>query len=157
MKRALLTLGITVAILGLLFYGCCCFIFGAFHQPYKFRQDYDQIAKIEIVKKRIDRIDMVGYDPATLVILKTLDTSEHRTFIDELVKVEGSRVGMDPSEGFGRHIIRITYRDGEVELIGHYNNGYISVDGKLHQDCYSMDKDQFLGFLSKVLEMEITE
>lgn len=134
-----------------------CILSGCFfvsNEPYTFRQEYDQIAKIEIVNKEQD-ID--GYDPARVKVLKTLDITEHRAFIDDLVKVEGSRVGLDPPSGFGTYIIRITYRNGEIELISDYNNGYVSINGRVYNDCYCMDKDQFYDFLSRVLGEEITE
>lgn len=147
MKIKVLIVSLIVAVL------VGCFLFDT-NQPYKFRQEYDQIAKIEIVNKEQD-ID--GYDPARVKVLKTLDITEHRAFIDDLVKVEGSRVGLDPPSGFGTYIIRITYRNGEIELISDYNNGYVSINGRVYNDCYCMDKDQFYDFLSRVLGEEITE
>ena len=125
--------------------------------PYTFRQEFDQIVKIEILEKEQDLSDLSDYDPARVKVLKTLDITEHRAFIDDLLKVEGSRVGLDPATGFGDHIIRITYRNGEIELIGAYNNGYIPTDGRLRSDCYGMNKEQFYDLLSRVLGEEITE
>ena len=134
-----------------------CILSGCFFVtkgPYTFRQEFDQIVKIEILEREQGADE---YDPARVKVLKTLDITEHRAFIDDLMKVEGSRVGLNSASGFGKHIIRITYRNGEIELIGVYNNGYVSVDGRLHVDCYGMDKDQFYDFLSRVLGEEITE
>ena len=146
MKSKVLLVGfIVVGLLG-------CFLFTA-NRPYKLRQEIDQIDKIEILKKEEP---LFGYD-TPMEVLKTMNITEHRTFIDGLLKVEGSRVGLDPPSGFGTHIIRITYRNGEIELISDYNNGYISTDGVVHADNYCMDKDQFYEFLSKILGEQVKE
>lgn len=150
MKRLLLIICLIVAIFVVILHGCRHLLFGI-ELPYKFRQEYDQIVKIEILKRYGSE-----YDPARVEVLKTLDVAEHRTFIDDLIKVEGSRVGAIAVSGFGAHIIRITYRNGEIELIGPYNNGYVSVDGRLYTDCYVMDKNQFYDLLSRVLGEVIT-
>ena len=119
-----------------------CFLL-ATNQSYKFRQEFDQIVKIEILKK-----DTYGYDTSTAVeVLKTLDTTEHRAFIDNFMKVEGFRIGSDPPSGFGTYVIRITYRNGETELISDYNNGYVSADGIVHIDNSCMEREQFYDFL----------
>lgn len=123
------------------------------NQPYIFRQAFDQIVKVEILAKEED---ISGYD-TPMEVLKTLDVSEHRAFIDAFMEVEGFRIGMDPPSGFGTYIIRITYRNGEIELISDYNNGYISVDGVVHTDNYCMDRDQFYDFLASVLGEQVTE
>ena len=62
------------------------------NRPYQFRQKFDQIIKIEILEKEEPKY---GYD-TPMRVLRTLDISEHRTFIDNFRKVDGSRVGLDP-------------------------------------------------------------
>ena len=123
------------------------------NRPYQFRQKFDQIIKIEILEKEEPKS---GYD-IPMKVLKTLDISEHRTFIDDFMKVDGSRVGLDPPTDFGTHLIRITYRNGEIELISDSNNGYISVDGIVYTANYCMDDDEFYDFLSRVLGVQVTE
>ena len=146
MKNKVLLVSLIVVLLA------GCFPLTA-NQPYKFRQEFDQIVKFEILAKEED---VSGYD-TPMEVLKTLDANEHRTFINDFMKVEGSRVGLDPPSGFGTYIIRITYRNGEIELISDYNNGYISADGIVNEDNYCMDKHQFYDFLSEVLGERVTE
>ena len=124
-----------------------------FDWPYKFRQEYDQIVRIEILAKE----EFISGYYVPMEVVKTLDISEYRIFLDELMKIEGSRVGLDPPSGFGAYIIRITYRNGEIELISDYNSGYISGDGIVREIYYCMDSDQFYDFLSRVLGEQITE
>ena len=130
-----------------------CYILVA-NRTYQFRQEFDQITKIEILEK--EKPLSGGYD-VPMKVLKTLDTSEHRAFIDDFMRVDGSRVGMDPPTDFGTYLIRITYRNGEIELISDSNNGYISVDGIVYTANYCMDDDAFYDFLSGVLGVQVTE
>ena len=127
------------------------FLYMSANLSYQFRQDLDHIVKIEIIKKEAT----ISGEIISIEVLKTLDVSEHKTFINDLKKVRGSRVGMDPPDGYGTHIIRITYQDGEIELIGPVNNGYISVDGIIHTDNFGMNEDQFYEFISGVLGEEV--
>lgn len=122
-------------------------------EPYQFRQGLDQITTIEILRKEYDSTNT----DTPMNVIHTVDSSVHMDFVDDLLKIEGGRIGLDPGTGFGMYIIRITYKDGEIEMIGNYNNGYITPDGKLHQDIYAFDAKQFYAFLSDVLGKEITD
>ena len=134
-----------------------CMLSGCFLRdramPYEFRQNFDQIVTIEILRKENDSV--VTDTPANIIL--TVDPSEHRAFIDGLQQVEGGRAMLEPGTGFGMYIIRITYKNGEIEMIGNYNNGYITPDGKVHQDVYRFDAKAYYAFLSDVLGKEITD
>ena len=122
-------------------------------EPYEFRQTADQIVSIEISKKVYDS---VRTDTPTEVI-RVLEKDEYQAFLNAVAAVPGNRMGLDPPTGFGSYIVKITYQDGMVELFGEYNNGYITPEGELHQDCYVFDEQAFLDMLSEFLEDEITE
>ena len=122
-------------------------------EPYEFRQAFDQIMSIEILKKEYDTASID--DPMNFIY--TVDPSLHRSFIDDLIKIEGGRMGLDPTTGFGVYIIRITYKDGEMEMIGNYSNGYITPDGIVHEDVYMFKREQYYAFLSDVLGVKITD
>ena len=143
---------VLLSLVAFLFLGscfmCCLPKFG-----YEFRQEYDQIVRIEILEKMQYTS---GYDPNKVEVLKTLDITEHRTFIDDLMKVDCVRVYYDPPLGFGDHIIRITYRNGEKELISVYNSGYVSVEGTVTEDYHMMDNDQFYDLLSGILGEQLS-
>lgn len=134
-----------------------CMLSGCFLRdramPYEFRQAFDQIASIEILRKETDS---VLPDTPTQTI-HTLNEAQYKVFLDGLQKIEGGRAGSEPGTGFGMYMIRITYKDGEMEMIGNYNNGYITPDGEVHQDVYRFDARQFYAFLSDVLGKEITD
>lgn len=135
----------------------CMFIFtGCFNQEYEqyeFRQDFDQIVKIEIVQKEYDSI----LSTTPTFIVKVLEENEHQAMIDAILSTKGFRKTWEPNTGLGMHIIKIYYQNGEVELLGMYNNGYVSPDGETHEDNYAFDKEEFLSLLSEWLGEEITE
>jgi hypothetical protein len=119
MKRRIV--GIVISVVCIL---SGCFLISK--EPYTFRQEFDLIVSIEILKKEYDSIS--PYTP--MHVIKTINPAMHQELIDALLKIEGSRIGLDPGTGFGVYIIRSTYRDGEIEMLGDYNNGYITADGK---------------------------
>jgi hypothetical protein len=121
--------------------------------PYEFRQTFDQIVSIEILRKEYDSV----LTDTPMSVIYTVEPAEHQGFIDNLMEIEGGRVGLDPNTGFGMYIIRITYKNGEMEMIGNYNNGYITPNGEVHQDIYAFDSVQYYAFLSDVLGREITD
>lgn len=118
--------------------------------PYKFRQDTDRIVSIEILRHD------PSYDLSKARVLKTIDPSLHQDVINGLLEIPGSRVLLDPPRGFGTYFFRITYQDGECELIGKYNNGYVTPNGSLRETNYSFDKERFDEFLSGLLGEKIT-
>lgn len=122
-------------------------------EPYEFRQALDQIVTIEILRKEYDSVDT----DTPMNVIHTIDPSSHKDFVDDLLKIEGGRVGLEPGTGFGMYIICITYKDGEKEMIGDYNNGYITSDGEVHQDIYAFDTEQYYAFISELLGEKITD
>ena len=132
-----------------------CILSGCFlisDEPYTFRQEFEQIVSIEILKKEYDSIS--PYTP--MHVVKTVEPTMHQELINDLLKLEGGRIGLEPGTGFGVYIIRITYKDGEIEMLGDYNNGYITPDGKLHEDIYAFDSDQYYQVISNYLGEVIT-
>ena len=116
-------------------------------EPYIFRQSVDQIDSIEIaIKER--------YDPDLTeapVVLKILDRQEHQEIIDELSNAEGNVVLSPPGRGIGVYIIQIIYKDGEIEMIGEYNNGYITPEGEVCQESYCFNSKQFYKIISRFI------
>lgn len=120
---------------------------------YEFRQDADQINSIEILRKEYDSIDT----DTPMYVVKELESSEYQTVLDGIRMVDGGRNGLDPTTGFGLYVIRITYKNGEMEMIGNYSTGYISVDGETHQEHYSFNIEQYYDLISALMGEEITD
>ena len=131
--------------------GCSLVLFP--NEPYEFRQTFDQIVSIEILKKEYDSTST----DTPMNILKTIDSSMYKDVIDALSETPGGRSGMPPGTGFGLYIIRITYQDGEQEMIGNYNTGYILPNGEVHQDIYFFETEAYYSLISHILGEEITD
>lgn len=119
--------------------------------PYEFRQEFDQIVSIEIGMKEYGYSDL----DAPIVILKTLEPSDHSVMIDAILEIPGQRI-TPPGDGFGPYLIVITYANGELEYLGEYNNGFRTPEGKIVQDSYHFNTDAFYELLSSYLGEVIT-
>ena len=140
---------ILLMLLSLLLTGC----FFSTKATYTFRQSFDQIEKIEILKKEYDSIRI----DTPMNVIKELNPEEWQIIVDKLLSADGSIRRWEPGTGFGFYIIRISYKNGEAEMIGAYNNGYILPNGKIIQDFYVFDYVQFHRILSEILGQEITD
>ena len=145
MKKCLIILAI---VLTLSLTGC----FFSKKVKYEFRQEFEQIVSIDILKKDYDSSN--PYTPKQ--VIKTIPPEEHRALIDALLELECFRLYYEPSTGIGMYIIRITYKDGEQEMIGNYNNAYITPDGKIHEDNYGFCREPFYDLISRFLGEEIS-
>lgn len=146
-KVLLLCLFVMLALTGCMFYK---------EESYTFRQSFDQITSIEILK-RGEFVENTTMANRPMSIMKTLDETEYQDMIDAILSADGGRNGLISTTTCGSHIIRITYKDGEVEMLGCYNNGYVSVDGTWRPDCYTFDKEEFYAIISGFLGEEIKE
>jgi hypothetical protein len=141
--------------LGAMFLLCVYVLTGCFqqkHEQYEFRQDFDRIQKIEIVKQTEMSLDAI----VPVYVIKEFEPDEFRMVVDAILELDGGRVALDPPTGFGVYQIRITYADGEIEIIGNYSKGYISCDGVLHEEYFSLNKEQYYEMISELLGEEIT-
>lgn len=122
-----------------------------YEAQYEFRQDFEQIEKIEIVAHEIDQSVLDSMEP-----VKVLDSAERKMLIDALLEMDGGFNNMNPSELFAEYVIRITYRNGEVELICDWTSGYVDQDGELHYINYLFDTEQYCALLSDLLGETVT-
>ena len=140
----------TIMILLLLFLPGCSFGL-TYAAQYEFYQDFEQIEKIEIVIHEYDKSLLEPMEP-----VKVLDPTECKTLIDGLLKMDGGFNHMNPSSLFGDYLVRITYRNGAVEIIGDWISGYIDLSGELHINDYMFNTEQYCALLSSILEELVT-
>ena len=62
-----------------------------------------------------------------------------------------------PATGVGMYIIRITYKNGETDLIGDYNTGYMTADGEIFEERWFFKTEPYYDFISELLGEEITD
>ena len=89
--------------------------------------------------------------------MKSFEPEEFDMVLDGLSKVPVCRPLNPPRSGIGLYIVRITYQNGEAELLGNYNTGYVSVDGEVDQDRLCFDTIPYYALISELLEKEITD
>ena len=119
---------------------------------YVFWNPDDQIASIEILRKTADTASI---DDPTEVIF-TVSTEEYTDFLSKLKTVPGEHQAADPLTGLGPYIIRITYKDGEIVLIGYANTVYEQPDGKRRYYYFTFDFDAFHDFIAQMLGMDVS-
>ena len=109
---------------------------------YVFWNPDSQVASIEILKKAKETGS--ENDPTDVVLVLTKD--EFNAFLEELTALPGEHQSLDPLTGLGPYIIRITYENGVVALIGYANTIYQYPDGnrKYYYFCFSYDSFQNL-------------
>jgi hypothetical protein len=147
MKMRVIALLVLVAIM---LSGCFLRLFNT-EEPYEFRQEFDQIVSIEIL-----RIDY-SYSTNSTNVIKVIDPSMHQAVIDGLLEIPGGRVVLDPPSDLGVYIFRIRYQDGECELIGNSNNGFVTPGGEMHEKNYVFQDEPFYELLSRFLGEKVTD
>ena len=101
--------------------------------PYTFRQDKSNIVKIEVCtfdtyhRKVIAPVVQLTDSEAEQVMLKLSDMECFQYF------------PMDTPNDYGQAVICIHYLDGEIEIIGICNTGWITPEGKKTTSLYSFD------------------
>lgn len=119
---------------------------------YVFWQPDDQIVSIEILRKTTDTASID--DPTEVICV--VSTEEYTDFLRKLKTVPGEHQAVDPLTGLGPYIIRITYKDGEIVLIGYANTVYEQPGGKRRYYYFTFDFDAFHDFISQVLDIDVS-
>ena len=89
---------------------------------YQFRQDRDQIEKVEICA--------LYYNEKIIEPLVCLTEEKIDALLSDLSSLEcWERGRLDSPRDYGSIIICIRYLDGEIEIIGTSNNGWITPEG----------------------------
>lgn len=60
-----------------------------------------------------------------LVLMRELKSEETVPFMTEIYQLETDRYGPPPRRGYGWYVVRITYTNGDIEMLGSYNIAYI--------------------------------
>lgn len=60
-----------------------------------------------------------------MYLIRQLDDSEITAFMNEVYELPTKRDGTPPTWGYGPYIAKITYENGDVEMLGSYNIEFI--------------------------------
>ena len=117
---------------------------------YEIRQDRNRIEKVEICS-------FDYYNNCTIEPLVSLSENEIDMFLSDISSMEcyDTPFVIDPILDYGDIIACITYSDGEVEVIGPYNIGYIAPNGELATTTYNFDKLEIRSLFLKFIDADI--
>lgn len=116
---------------------------GCFYEgPYPFRQDAHNIEKVEIYEN--------DYQTKTLIV--QLEESEGLKLVSEIATMTVRTAGPNHISDYGRLIIHITYEDGEVEMIGLHNIGFVTAEGRKGLTNYYFDDKSVYDLIAKYVD-----
>ena len=147
MKKTLYAIAIAVVVLMLLS-GCENESF-----THEFRQDQANIKQVEICayEHAYEYIDRV------LTPIVKLSDEDSNALLNDIRALDCYEYvfPLDTPRNYGDVVICITYYDGETEVIGITNIGYISPDGKWHLTKEYFDIEDIRGVINKYIDPEI--
>ena len=100
------------------------------HQP------TDNISKIEL----LENVAPIG-EPIEFSVVFEIPKESYDEFIDLLLSMECSKAFGDRPTEFGVLAIRITYTNGDIEMIGHANNAYFTANRDYYGAYYFYYED----------------
>ncbi|MBE6649625.1 MAG: hypothetical protein E7614_08960 [Ruminococcaceae bacterium] len=110
-------------------------------KPYSFEKSIDEIQSVEIVfaKSSLD-----------FTVIKTLSETEKNVFFEQYQEIGFHRYYIgDPMSIYG-DAIKITYQNGDYEMICHYWSEYVE-DGRIHFGWKNCNEEEFNKLLNKFL------
>ena len=118
---------------------------------YTFRQERNNVEKIEICT-------LDYYNEKTIEPLISLAEEDIDTILSDLSSLECRKLsGLDSPRGYGRIIICIHYLDGEIEVIGTTNIGWITLDGDWHLTMNCFRYPELKTLLLKYVDANVLE
>ena len=124
--------------------------------PYSFMHgvpDIDTI-QIEIVNLETEMGDPADspYDEENISVIKVIEADQNEEFLSDFKKIKsyqpliGSRIDRISGEA-----IRITYANGDIELITDYGTATVE-DGVIHTQTTTFDSDEFSKLLDQYIK-----
>ena len=143
MKKTLYAIVIAVVVLMLLS-GCENKSF-----THEFRQEQANIKQVEICAyEHVDRV---------LTPIIKLSNDDINALLNDIRALDCHEFfPLDTPRNYGDVVICITYYDGEKEVIGITNIGYISPDGKWHLTKEYFDIEDIRGVINKYIVPEMS-
>ena len=119
---------------------------------YTFRQECCNISKVEICAYEHE----YDADGGLMMPLAEIKDDDINAFLDDIRTLDCyDAFHYDPIDSFGEIIIRIQYIDGEAEIIGMYNIGWLSEDHKLEFTDYYFHYDALSDVIAKYVDPQL--
>lgn len=116
---------------------------------YPLRQPSESIQTIELLKDMRDISDIDK--PVDFSVLYSVPEAEIMDFIEAFSELRCAKSFGDCPTEFGVLAIRITYDNGDVEIVGTDNNGYFTAT-KSKYGTYYFDKEEFYNFFARYVD-----
>lgn len=116
---------------------------------YPLEQDLDNVEKVELCRYTYHTSDPL------ISSIAVLDNSEADSLLQNLGTLECYRHFGDHTQDFGEIVVKITYTDGQAEVIGSWNTGRVDTEGKLWLTGYYFDEEAWKALLLKNISPDI--
>lgn len=117
----------------------------SYEGPYSFRQEVNNICKVEILT--------IDDETDTKTVVVQLSDEDGQLLVAELATMTCNRFGPgDHPRRYGQIAIGITYTDGQVEIIGLVNSGFIDADGREGLLDYFFDAKELYTLITKYVD-----
>lgn len=83
---------------------------------YSFAHPMEDIESIELLVN--NNVDAFASDKGAFILIRELDSGEIDSFMSAVYEMETSHCVSPPPRGYGRYVARITYSNGDVEMLG---------------------------------------
>lgn len=90
---------------------------------YSFAHPMENIDSIELLIN--NNVDAFASDKDAFVLIRKLDDSEVEAFMAEVYEMQTSYCISPPLRGYGQYIAKVTYSNGDVEMLGTEHIEYI--------------------------------
>ena len=115
---------------------------------YAFRQDLEHVEKVSVF----------SYDPETdtRTLIVDLEEPDAKELTSILATMKcGKYFPGDHIREYGHLLIALTYTNGEIELIGFYNTGWITPDGVEYLSNYYFDEKEVYDLICRFVDPEM--
>lgn len=99
---------------------CGCF---KMSETYQFSNPLEEIVSIELIHNRSN--NGRGINPDDYFPIKTLGEKEVHDFMSEVYSLPTRTVGTPPPFGYGEYIAKVTYTNGDIEMLNTNNIEFI--------------------------------
>jgi hypothetical protein len=95
-----------------------------FHSDeYTFTNPTDQIISIELIENQNE--EGYGIDEEYFHVICTVEQDQFASLMEKVYRIPTEYLRCDPRFGYGPYIIKVTYSNGDVEILGSDNIEYV--------------------------------
>ena len=119
---------------------------------YSFPHNPDQVVSVILLHNRNSSGE--GTDQSNFSVIKELTPEESVLFVDEVYKLDTHRRYGGPYWGYGDYIAKITYDNGDVEMLGSLHIEFIpNGETATGYGAYHFEHGSFVTLLSNYAEL----